>query len=120
MKTLNNGNEAPKAVTITRHLGVPVLTLNYNLKETENGFEWDSVTLQPGVQDYASIVAAIVNNEYGPDAMQAIINNYLLEPDDPEIIEEWNTMQAFRAYAKQIARDFIAGNLAESLAVAAV
>ncbi len=115
MKTWNYGNEAPKAVVITRHLGVPVLTINYNFQENEgdesNRFRWDSVTLRPGIQDYASIVSAIVNNEYDNDAMQAIINNYMMEPDDQEIKSEWETMQVFRSYAKVVARKYVNGEL---------
>jgi hypothetical protein len=116
MKTWNYGNEAPKAVTFTKHLGVSVLTINYNLQENDNDgddnrLRWDSVTLKPGIRDYASIVSAIVNNEYDNDAMQAIINNYMLEPDDQEVKFEWETMQAFRAYAKVVARKYVNGEL---------
>lgn len=115
MKTWNYGNEIPKAVSYSRHLGVPVLTLSYNLQEVNNEdqgkYRWDSVTLEPGVVNYGSIVAAIINHEYGSDAMQAIINNYMLDPDDADAIATWNTMQLFRGYAKQIGRDFGAGKL---------
>ena len=53
------------------------------------------------------IIDAIVSAAYPNDVMQAVINNYLLEPDNPERIEQFNTMQAWRAEAKSVATEVL-------------
>ena len=116
MKTWNQGNEIPKAVTMTRHLGMPVYTLNYGLEAVDGDndtqkYRWSSASLPAGHQDYASAVSALINNEYDANEMQAIINNYLLEPEDAESLAEFRKMQEFRAYAKRIARAFVDGSI---------
>ena len=37
--------------------------------------------------------------------MQAVINNYLLDPEDEAVVKEFNTMQAWRKKAKEIAKE---------------
>lgn len=116
MKTWNQGNEIPKAVVVFRHLGMPVYTLNYHLEEVDgdddnNKYRWASASLPAGCDDYASAVSALINNEYDANEMQAIINNYLLEPEDAESLAEFRKMQEFRAYAKGIARAFVDGTI---------
>lgn len=125
MKTWNYSDELPKAITTTKHLGCKVITLNYGAKEndepgSENAnqrYMYGSVRLAPGVADYGSIVAALVNNEFDRDKMQAIINNFLLDGDDQEVVEEFDQMQAFRRFAKRIARQFVNGEITEETAV---
>lgn len=119
MKTLNYSNEHPKAISYTKHLGMRVLTLNYFVEEStgeneSNGqLQYRSVQLPAGVHDYKSIVSAIVNNEFNNDEMQAIINNYLLDPEEKEYVDEWKAMQAVRAYAKRIAHQVVDGEITE-------
>lgn len=125
MKTWNYSDELPKAITTTKHLGCKVITLNYGAKENDDAgsenanqrYKYGSVRLAPGVSDYRSIVAALVNNEFDRDEMQAIINNYLLDGDDPEAVAEFNDMQAFRRFAKRIAREFVNGDITEETIV---
>ena len=125
MKTWNYSDELPKAITTTKHLGCKVITLNYGAKENDDAgsenanqrYKYGSVRLAPGVSDYRSIVAALVNNEFDRDEMQAIINNYLLDGDDPEAVAEFNDMQAFRRFAKRIAREFVNGDITEETVV---
>lgn len=116
MKQLNYGNEIPKAVEMSRFLGMPVYTINYGLQLVEdpdenNRYCWGSASLPAGCDDYASAVSALINNEYDANEMQAIINNYLLEPEDAEALAEFHKMQEFRAYAKSIARAFVGGTI---------
>jgi hypothetical protein len=40
--------------------------------------------------------------------MQAIINNYLADPSDEGILQEFNDMQAWRKEAKIIAKEILA------------
>lgn len=39
--------------------------------------------------------------------MQAIINNYLLDPTNPDTLAEFNEMQDFRKKAKSIAKEIL-------------
>ncbi|WP_282597164.1 hypothetical protein [Bacteroides acidifaciens] len=39
--------------------------------------------------------------------MQAVVNNYLDDPDDPAIVGEMRDMQAWRTFAKQVAKDVL-------------
>lgn len=54
--------------------------------------------------NYDSIVSAIIKQRYPSDRMQAVINNYLLDPEDEEIKREFQEMQAWRAFAKETAK----------------
>jgi len=80
------------------------------LNETEGGYKyrWQSVTLEPGIWNYGPIVNAIVTLEYPTDKMQAVVNNYLGAPEDPEAVGEMQDMQNWRAFAKQVAKDALA------------
>jgi homospermidine synthase len=58
------------------------------------------ITMPIGVVDYGSIVRAIIDAHYSFDQMQAIVNNYLIQ----EHLDEFQEMQDYRLYAKEIAR----------------
>lgn len=54
---------------------------------------------------YGGIVDALISFKYPADKMQAVINNYLLDPKDPVIIQEFEEMQAWRKYSKEYAKE---------------
>ena len=65
-----------------------------------------------GRHGYGDIVSAIVNDKYSPDQIQAVMFNYELAKDDDSLISdekreeylaEYQTLQEYRAHAKQIA-----------------
>lgn len=58
---------------------------------------------QPLTHD--KIVDAIITAGYPIDKMQAVQNNYLATPDDPERKAEFDAMQAWRNKAKQVASE---------------
>lgn len=58
-----------------------------------------------GAWCYDKAVDAIITTRYPNDKMQAVINNYLLDPEDPEALQEFNEMQEFRQMAKQFAKE---------------
>lgn len=60
---------------------------------------------QPLTHD--KIVDAIITAGYPIDKMQAVQNNYLATPDDPERKAEFDAMQAWRNKAKQVASEVI-------------
>jgi len=60
-------------------------------------------------KDRALLIAAIIRSKYTSDAMEAILNNYLLSPTDTESKEEFEAMQAWRKCAKELADEVLAG-----------
>ena len=85
-------------IEVNRVLGRPQYTVCY--KE-------GSVTLPIGVINYDAIVDAIITQRYPSDKMMAVINNYMLSPDDESITAEWQEMQAWRQRAKEVAKEAI-------------
>lgn len=59
------------------------------------------------------IIDAIVTAEYPNDVMQAVVNNYLANPEDAERKAEFDAMQAWRTKAKSIADEVLAASSAE-------
>ena len=55
--------------------------------------------------DRSRVINSIVTAEYPEDRMDAVINNYLLNPEDVERNAEFQEMQAWRAHAKEIATE---------------
>lgn len=84
--------------------GVNYRTVNFSIIDLVYGFEWDSVEIPMTMFNYAGIVDALVTYKYPNDKMQSVINNYLLESDNAEYIQEFNDMQAWRKEAKEIAK----------------
>ena len=101
----------------------------------ENRFSFYSVKVKVGQWDYSGIVNAIVSAEYPTERMQAIMNNYHQETDlatlidllrttqnfnklrsamaewlssrDKDIVAEYETMQQWRAMAKEVAKEIL-------------
>lgn len=73
---------------------------------------WDAEMVRVSGHTYGSIVAAIVNDKYSADDVQALTAN-VMEANDPdsslpdekkaEYITEWAEFQAWRAKAKEVA-----------------
>lgn len=103
------GNEKPASVEMKLRLGQRQYTVNFNFeklgKDSTYKYRWQSVTLEPGVWEYDPLVNAIVVERYSNDAMQAIVNNYLLEPRTDEAAAEMTAMQQWRSYAKEVAHE---------------
>lgn len=106
------GNEKPDSVVMKLRLGQRQYTVNFNVESaegTEYKYRWQSVTLEPGVWEYGPLVSAIISERYPEEAMQAVVNNYLLEPRTDDAVEEFNAMQSWRAFAKDVAHQAIGG-----------
>lgn len=54
-------------------------------------------------KDRAAIITAIVRAHYNADAMEAILNNYLLDQEDADARAEFEAMQEWRRLAKAAA-----------------
>ena len=88
-------------------LGQQIATFSVYEKQYDGTYKYQTYTLKPAVLDYDSIVNAIVSREYTNDKMQAVINNYLLDPSNEDTTKEFNDMQAFRKKAKDWAKDLL-------------
>ena len=69
----------------------------------------EPITIQLGILkfNYGGIVDALISYKYPIDKMQAIINNYLLDPNDESINQEFIEMQKWRSESKQIAKEIL-------------
>ena len=69
----------------------------------------EPITIQLGISkfNYGGIIDALINYKYSTDKMQAIINNYLLDPNDESINQEFTEMQKWRSESKQIAKEIL-------------
>ena len=102
------GNQRPDSVQERIRLGQKQRTVNFNIEEISEGdytYRWQSVTLEPGIFTYDAIVSAIVSERYPADRMQAVVNNYLATPGNADIKAEMDEMQAWRAFAKNTAKE---------------
>ena len=112
--TYNYADCPPQFATFERHLGQKVYTINFNVEEqdgteSQNGqrYRYNTVTLPVGQFDRATVISTLIRQKYRDDEMQAIINNYLLDPEDAEAVAEFNMMQEYRRFAKTVADAFI-------------
>ena len=101
--------ENPSFVSVSRTpLGFHT-TINYDIKESEEGFDAKSVTLVTEkklcADFYDAIVSALVNNEYPSDRMDAVRNNSMANQSDMACAVAFTEMQRWRGEAKVIARE---------------
>lgn len=105
-----------------------LLRVNYNFLTEEQTDEMGDETITTkmltsdevkvyGSHDYGSIISAIVSEKYSTDDREAIIANYhlavegvtngLTEEKRKEYISEYDTFQAYRVKAKELAKKVI-------------
>lgn len=72
-------------------------------KDEQTFYEYDGLRMAKNL-DYSKMVAAIIRENYDDDAMQAIVNNHLLNDGDEQHEADYNAMQQWRATAKQVAK----------------
>lgn len=99
--------QLPSRFSKNIELGQQIATFSVFDKQDDGTYKYQTYTLKPAVLDYDSIVNAIISKEYPNDKMQAIINNYLLDPSNENTTKEFNDMQAFRKKAKDWAKDLL-------------
>lgn len=64
--------------------------------------------VSPSKFNYSGIIDMLVRIKYPEDKMQAIINNYLLDSDDTNILTEFTEMQNYRKECKAFAKKILA------------
>lgn len=85
--------------------GVRRYYINIDVVQIGEMYRWEQVNVPINKWNYSGVVDALVQFKYPIDKMQAVINNYLLDPNDAYAIEEFNKMQAWRKKAKEIAKE---------------
>ena len=78
-----------------------------SINDTENLTEPIEFILGPTEYCYGGLVNKLVSYKYPNDRMQAIINNYLLDPNDASANQEFIEMQKWRSESKQIAKEIL-------------
>lgn len=94
--------------------GVRRYDINIDIVQDGEMYKWEQVNVPIEKWDYSGIVDALVSHKYPIDKMQAVINNYLLEPENPEHITAFNEMQSWRKEAKEIAKQALLYELSNS------
>lgn len=85
--------------------GVRRYDINIDVVQIGEIYKCEQVHVSSDKWNYSGIVDALVQFKYPIDKMQAVINNYLLDPNDEYAISEFNAMQAWRKEAKEIAKE---------------
>ena len=85
--------------------GIKIVSLHIKPVFDGDMYAYDTIQMENSKFDYAGVVDALVQYKYPIDKMQAVINNYLLDPNDAYAIDEFNKMQAWRKEAKEIAKE---------------
>jgi hypothetical protein len=85
--------------------GVRRYDINIDVVQNGEMYKWEQVNVPIEKWNYSGVVDALISHKYPIDKMQAVINNYLLDPEDAYAIDEFNKMQAWRKEAKEIAKE---------------
>ena len=93
------------SIEIGKIFAQPQYRINYVLDLDTESVEpsQKNVILPPGTPTRGIVVNAIITEAYPNDKMQAVQNNYLLDPTDEEAKAEMAVMQDCRKKAKSIA-----------------
>jgi hypothetical protein len=77
----------------------------YDIEEVSPGiYSWRELDMRGSNFNYGGLVGELVGINYSDSEMTAVINNYLLDPNDEEAKREFMEMQECRKKAKEIAR----------------
>ena len=93
------------AIEVGKMFAQPQYQISYVL-DSDSESETDNqktILLPPGIPTRAIVINAIITEAYPNDKMQAVQNNYLLDPTDEDAKSEMGKMQQCRKDAKKIA-----------------
>lgn len=81
--------------------------VNINITQHGNTYRWEQLTIPSDKFDYSGVVDSLIVYKYPNDKMQAIINNYLLDQNDQQAVNEFNEMQEWRRRSKELAKEIL-------------
>lgn len=106
------GSIEPQQIQYKIKLGLRQYTIAFDIQKSKTDdqeqYQWFEATFDLGQPTYSQLAAAIIQSRYPNDDMQAIINNHLLDDGNSEHESEWADMQAWRAKAKNMAKEILA------------
>lgn len=79
----------------------------YDITIIEDQNEPHSFLVNYEKYNYNGLVDTLISYKYPIDKMQAVINNYLLDPSDNTFVNEFKTMQQWRSDSKEIAKEIL-------------
>lgn len=89
-----------------KHNNIDMVCIPYDLFEVSPGiYSWKELNIRYVSLNYKNIVSTLIDMKYSQADMTAIINNYLLDPENEETKKDFNEMQEHRKYAKRMAKD---------------
>lgn len=98
----------PSLIEVVILNGVRYRYINFDIQNQDGVYTWEQIEIPSEKYNYGGITDCLIQYKYPIDKMQAVINNYLLEPSNEEYIVAFNEMQAWRKEAKEIAKEALA------------
>jgi hypothetical protein len=117
-----SGSEMPNIVTVQFVDKIPVYaSINLNIKLEDDKYTWDELVLPdfaleniytapPSIKTNV-LISHIIKGYYDDNKMTAVINNYLIDMEDPEYKSEFLAMQNVRKVAKDTAKYIVSNGL---------
>lgn len=103
--------ERPKDNEEVRSFGIITEVIRFDIREVEEGFECNEVEYnhKEGLSssDFGSMVSCIIRGKYSEDDVEAILNNYLADPENERYVAEFNSLQSWRNEAKERTRSIL-------------
>ena len=121
--TKGTSEKLPSIMTIRQvDTDIVYASINLNIVQLTDGtYEWDQLELPDFALNnihnaddetkYSVLIAHIVKAYYNDNQMTAIINNYLLDPEDESFKNDFNKMQKVRILAKNTAKEIITNDI---------
>lgn len=102
----------PKSVETIISTGMMTTVIRFDITKKEDGtYECEEVEynhkedLSPS--DFGSMVSCIIRGKYSEDDVEAILNNYLADPENERYVAEFNRLQSWRNEAKERTRSIL-------------
>jgi hypothetical protein len=84
--------------------GIDMVRIPYEITEVSPSiYSWRELSVKFINFNYGGLVSSLIGLKYSPAEMTAVVNNYLLDPEDEETKVEFAKMQDARKEAKAIA-----------------
>lgn len=102
-------DEMPQAIEEVVSAGVRTIVMRFGIEEVDGHYECEEATFNYKEQltdaDYGKLVTSLVREKYSADQMEALHNNYLLNPESYR--DDMAVMQAWRQTAKRTAEEVL-------------
>lgn len=109
-------NEPPRLKEVGRTVNPVTHTtlINFDIREEQDSergkYSYLQVEMYPSQMHRSAIISAVIRAKYDQDEMEAIINNYLENPTDEDVLADIHEMQTWRCRAKHIATEALQSN----------